>query len=114
MIRTIGNERNIRSYRRIILKLLPVVVPFSLLFILGVVITVIQSLGVLLPPAEGSVFLPYKELIGSVWFGGAFRFTLVVSVSSAVISVIVGTVLGYCVWLLPKGLGRAASVYRIP
>lgn len=100
---------------RIFLKLLPVILPFTLLFLIGIAVTIFQSFGFLLPGINtGSLFGAYRTIFTSKWFLPSFAFTLKVALASALTSVAAGTVLGYAVWRLPGGSRKAASGYTVP
>jgi putative spermidine/putrescine transport system permease protein len=59
-------------------------------------------------------FEAYRLLFRGPWFGRSLGFTAAVASASAVLSVLIGTVLAYMVWRLPVRLRRGADVYRIP
>lgn len=97
-----------------LLKLSPLLVPFCVLFLGGLVLAVAQSLGFWLPvPVSGGLFDGYGVLLNPHVLASA-RFSLWVALVSAVISVSAGAVLAYAVWRLPHGLERASVVYKVP
>lgn len=101
--------------RRIIGKLLPVLLPFTLFFLIGITVTFLQSLGFLLPGVDTVLpFGAYRELFTSSWFFPSFAFSLKVAFASSLTAVAAGTLLGYTVWRLPAGTRRAASGYAVP
>ncbi len=103
-----------RPRRTIFIKLLPLLIPFTLVFVMGFVLTVVQSLGGLLPLEVSPFGGAYADLFRSPWFGKSFRFTLAVSFFSAAASVLLGTAAGYGVWRMPPPGRRLAAVYRVP
>ena len=69
---------------RIFLKLLPVILPFTLFFLIGIVITLLQSLGFLLPGVDtASPFEAYRGIFTSNWFFPSFMFSLKVAFGSS-------------------------------
>ena len=104
-----------RSRLLILLKLLPILIPFFLLFSGGVVFALLQSFGLMSPgPVEGGVFSAYRKLFSTPWFYRSFLFSLYVAFCSAAAAVGIGTVLSYFIWRLPPAGRRFAIVYKIP
>lgn len=99
---------------RVILPLLPLLLPFVGVFAAGLGLTALQSLGILLPAASGGPTPEhYAAVLGSAAMRRSLAFTLAVSGVSALGSVTLGTCLGYMVWRLPQRLRQAATVYKI-
>ncbi len=96
------------------LRLSPLLIPFTLVFLGGVALAVVQSLGYYsLVPVEKGVAAAYARL-AEPWFWESFGFTCYVAGASAALSVAAGAVLAYGVWKLPRRLHSAALVYKIP
>jgi len=101
--------------RRIVLKLSPLLVPFAVIFSTGIVMAILQSLGMFLPVSvEGEIFSAYRELFTGLWFYQNFGFSLYCAFVSACISVAVGTLLSYGIWRLPLGIQRLGVLTKIP
>ncbi len=96
------------------LPLLPLLLPFAGIFAAGLCLTVLQSVGVLLPLGpDGPTLEHYAGLLESSAMRSSAAFTLYVSLASALGSVLLGTILGYLAWKLPERLRRAAVVYKV-
>ena len=97
-----------------LLRLLPLLIPFALLFIGGVALTVAQSLGFFLPvPVDGGLWAAYTAVLTDGSFWASFGFSLYVALVSAGMSVVLGAVLAYNVWKLPRVLQGPAVIYKI-
>ena len=101
--------------RHIVLRLLPVLIPFTLLFLGGAAFALLQSLGIMIPvPAEDAPGEAYRRLLASRWFYASFGFSLYVAFLSAGLATVCGTLLAYRIWRLPLGTQRLAIVYKLP
>jgi len=99
----------------VVLKLLPLLVPFLLLFAGGSIFALLQSFGILSPvPYRGCIFDAYAKLLSNRWFYRSFGFSLNVSLVSAFLSVAAGTGLAYMIWRQPLSAQRYAIIYKIP
>lgn len=99
---------------RTLLKLSPLLVPFVVLFLGGLGLAVMQSLGFWLPfPHEGGLLSAYGELLNP-YLLKSMGLSLYVALISSLVSVAIGSVLAYAVWRLPEHLERAAVVYKVP
>ena len=99
----------------LILKLVPLMLPFVVLFCGGVFLTVCQSLGLFTPlPHTGGLLAAYGVILSDPAFFTSFGFSLGVALASAAVSVGAGTFLAYRVWQLPKAMAGMALVYKIP
>lgn len=99
----------------ILLKLSPILVPFLILFTGGILFTLLQSLGYMVPiPTGEGPFSSYKQLFSTPWFFKSFFFSVYVGLSSAATAVVIGTVLSYFIWRLPLEKQKYAIVYKIP
>ncbi len=110
-------ERGLRSHprARIALSLASLVLPFVVVFLGGVVLSVVQSFGVWSPvePAA-SGFSVYRELLTDPWFLGNAWFSASVAFRSALISVVGGFLLALAVWKLPQSFQGPAVIYHVP
>lgn len=99
----------------VVLKLLPLLVPFVLLFAGGSIFALLQSVGILSPvPYRGGFFDAYAKLLSNRWFYQSFGFSLYVSLVSTSLSVAAGTGLAYMIWRQPLSAQRYAIIYKIP
>ncbi len=99
---------------RTLIKLSPLLIPFCVLFLGGMVLAVAQSLGFFAPlEAEGGLFAAYSRLLEPP-FLRSFGFSLYVALVSALVSVGLGSVLAYGVWKLPASLQKTATLYKVP
>ncbi len=103
-------------------RLLPLLVPFVLLFGGGLALAVAQSLGWFLPLPwpplwaplwEGGRFAAYLQVL-TPRYAGSFVLSIGVALASALLSVAGGALLAWFVWRLPRRLGPWAVVYKIP
>jgi putative spermidine/putrescine transport system permease protein len=101
--------------RSVLLYLLPLLVPFVLLFLGGSTFALLQSFGFLSPiPIEAGPFDAYRRLLSNPWFYRSFGFSLYVGFVSASVSTAIGTVLAYLIWGLPLKTQRYSIIYKIP
>jgi len=101
--------------RKTFLKLLPVAIPFILIFMSGIVLTALQSFGVMFYGYSYQDHLfAYKSLFTESWFYHSFALTLFTAFFSSLFSVILGVFISYNIWRLPAGLKRFGIVSRIP
>ena len=92
----------------------PLLLPFAVLFLGGLTLTVAQSLGMLLPvPWPGRWYDGYVEALRPHFLGSA-AFSAWVALASAAISTALGAVLAWVIRNLPGGLQRPAVVYKVP
>lgn len=106
-----------RESRSIMLRLLPLGIPFLGIFCGGLALALAQSFGFFspLPPlvASASRLAGYQALWEGL-FPASFVFTLSVALASSALATALGAVLAYLIWRLPEGLRPAATVYKIP
>ena len=99
----------------ILLGLMPVMLPYLLIFTLGIGFAILQSFGYLLPPpVKPQGFTAYFLLLKDPWFLRSFVHSLTVSCMATSISVALGTLLALFLWRLSPGARVLASVYKIP
>ncbi len=109
------NETGALSGRDILVRILPILVPVALLFGGGLLFTAAQSVGLLLPyPHELYGLDAYRELLEEPWFLKSLGYTAYVALTSAVVSLVLGTAIAYGIWRLPAWVQPAAIVYKIP
>ncbi len=103
------------SKRTITVYLLPVAVPVLVLFGGGLLFTIAQSFGRLLPYSHDfHGFEAYAELFNEPWFLRSLGYTAYVALSSATIAIVAGTALAYGIWMLPLSVRPPAIIYKIP
>jgi putative spermidine/putrescine transport system permease protein len=96
-------------------RLLPLLLPFLLVFGCGLVITVMQSFGLLMfSYSYDDPFFAYRQLLADPWFLHSAAFSLYVAFAGSSLSIILGTVLAHLVWNLPEKLHRFTIIYKIP
>ena len=97
------------------LKLLPALIPFVLFFMGGIMMTVMQSLGMMNPLVHyDSVWTAYKTIFTHGHFMMSILFSFYVALVSAVLSTVFGTLLAYGLWHLPGVFQGKTVVYKIP
>jgi putative spermidine/putrescine transport system permease protein len=96
-------------------KLLPALLPFVLFFAGGIVLTVLQSLGMMNPLVHyPSMWTAYKIVLTHSHFLVSILFSFYVALVSATIATVLGTLLAYTLWKLPPILHSKTVVYKIP
>lgn len=104
-----------RSTRSLILHLLPLLIPFAVLFLTGISITAIQSLGVGFSRPEGEgLFSAYREVFQSPFFPASMRHSLWIGLVSASVSVIAGMFLALLIWKTSSRVKKYTVVYKVP
>ena len=97
------------------LRLLPLLLPFLLVFGCGLAITVLQSFGLLMfSYTYDDLFFAYRELFADSWFLRSAAFSLYVAAASSSLSIAIGVVLAYMVWKLPERYRHLTIIYKIP
>jgi putative spermidine/putrescine transport system permease protein len=98
-----------------LLHLLPLLLPFSLVFGCGLGITLLQSFGLLMfSYSYDDLFFAYRELFADTWFVRSAAFSLYVAVASSSLAIIIGTGLAYGIWKMDERYHRFTIVYKIP
>lgn len=96
------------------LRLLPLL-PVALIFGCGVVVTVLQSFGLLMFSYRyDDLWFAYRQLFADSWFLRSAGFSLYVAAASSTLSCLFGTALAYALWQMPEGWRRWALVYKLP
>lgn len=105
--------RNRLKTRLQLLRLLPIGVPFLLIFLYGIVYAILQSFGFITPvPSDFKVLDSYKVLVSDPWFIKSCLYSLKIAFISAIISLFVGSVMAYWLWNLDDK--KYTIVYKIP
>jgi len=100
---------------KIILYLLPLLIPFCVIFMSGIFLAVMQSMGIFVfSYTYPEYFFAYRELFSQGWFYHSLALTLFVSLSSSLISVIGGIYISYKIWKLPESLKKWGILTKIP
>jgi putative spermidine/putrescine transport system permease protein len=96
------------------LRLSPVMLPFLALFCGGLALAVAQSLGLLSPvPLDQALGDSYRALWSDASFWASAGFSVYVASVSALLSVLLGALLAYSIWRLPRAMQGVAIVYKI-
>lgn len=96
-------------------RLLPLLLPFLLVFGCGLVITMLQSFGLLMfSYSYDDPFFAYRQLFADSWFLDSAVFSLYVAFAGSSLAIVLGTVLAHLVWNLPEKLRRFTIIYKIP
>ena len=99
----------------LLLRLLPLLLPFAAVFGCGLTITLLQSFGLLMfSYSYDDLFFAYRELFADSWFLRSAAFSLYVAFASSSLSIVLGTVLAYAVWRLPARRRQLTIIYKIP
>ena len=97
-----------------LLRLLPLLLPLSLVFGCGLAITLLQSFGLLMfSYTYDDLFFAYRELFADPWFLRSAAFSLYVAAASSSLSIVIGTALAYALWKMPERCRNFAIVYKI-
>ncbi len=98
-----------------LLRLLPLLLPLSLVFGCGLAITLLQSFGFLMfSYSYDDLFFAYRELFADPWFLRSAAFSLYVAAASSSLSIVLGTALAYAVWNMPEKYRNFTLFYKIP
>lgn len=98
----------------IFLRLLPLL-PVALVFGCGIVVTVLQSFGLLMfSYSYQDLGFAYRELFSDTWFFRSVGYSLYVATAASGLSCLLGTALAYALWKMPDGYRRYALLYKIP
>lgn len=99
----------------LLLGLLPLLLPFLLVFGCGLLITLLQSFGLLMfSYSYDDLFFAYRELFTDSWFFNSAGFSLYVALVSSSVSIVLGVALAYMVWKLPERYRSLAIISKIP
>ena len=99
----------------LLLRLLPLLLPFAAVIGCGLTITLLQSFGLLMfSYSYDDLFFAYRELFADSWFLRSAAFSLYVAFASSSLSIVLGTVLAYAVWRLPARRRQLTIIYKIP
>jgi putative spermidine/putrescine transport system permease protein len=99
----------------LLLRLLPLLLPFAAVIGCGLAITLLQSFGLLMfSYSYDDLFFAYRELFADSWFLRSAVFSLHVAFASSSLSIVLGTVLAYAVWRLPARRRQLTIIYKIP
>ncbi|MCG8571084.1 MAG: ABC transporter permease subunit [Spirochaetes bacterium] len=100
---------------RLLPRLLPILIPYVLIFGTGIMITMVQSFGQWMFGYQyEDVFFAWKSLFQNLHFIRSFFYTLYISFTSATIACIIGTILAYFIWMMPLSLQKGTIFYKIP
>ena len=99
----------------ILCSLLPLLIPFLAIIGGGLLITALQSVGLLMfSYTYDDMLFAYKELFADTWFLQSALYSLYVAFVSTVISLVIGTFFAYLIWKLPGKYHSRTVIYKIP
>ena len=99
----------------VILSLLPLLLPFLAIIGGGLLITGLQSFGLMMFSYEyEDMLFAYKELFSDTWFLESALFSVYVAFTSTLISIVIGTLFAYMIWQLPGKYHSRTVIYKIP
>ncbi len=97
------------------LHLLPLALPFGLLFGGGFILALVQSLGYLVPvPVEKGLAPGYGRIFSDPAFWASFGFSFYAALVSAALSAAFGAGIAYFIWKLPQAFRGLALTYKVP
>lgn len=97
------------------IRLLPLFLPMGGLFLAGAGVTVIQSFGAMVPvPDVAAGTDAWMYVFNDSWLWLSILHSLTVAISSAGLSVALGTVMAWGIHRLPGTWRHLATVYKIP
>ncbi len=96
-------------------RLLPLLLPFLLVFGCGLGITLLQSFGLLMfSYSYDDLFFAYREVFANPWFLQSVAFSLYIAATASGLAIVLGTALAYAVWKMPGRYQRFTIIYKIP
>lgn len=99
----------------VILSLLPLLLPFLAIIGGGLLVTGLQSFGLVMFSYEyEDMLFAYKRLFSDSWFLESAVFSLYVALSATLISIVFGTLFAYMIWKLPGRYHSSTVIYKIP
>lgn len=104
--------------RRVMLHLMPILLPYAALFVAGISVTLLQSMGMLYASGgeteEAGLLAAYRALFSAPAILLSIRYSLWVALVSALLSVFLGVLLALGVWRLSYRFRRVAVIYKLP
>lgn len=103
------------SRSRILLSLLPLLIPFLTVVCGGLLVTILQSCGLLMFSYKyPDPWFAYRQLLADSWFMESLGFSVYVALCATLISIVLGTFFAYLIWKLPGRYHSYAVIYKIP
>ena len=100
---------------RILLSLLPLLIPFLAVICGGLLVTILQSCGLMMFAYEyEDLLFAYKRLLADSWFMESLLYSIYVALSATLISIVLGTLFAYLIWNLPGRYHSYTVIYKIP
>lgn len=99
---------------KILLQLSPLIIIFLGLFVMGIFVTILQSLSLVGLTHEKPGFISYILLFENSQFLISLFYSLFIAVISSLLSIFLGTVIATGIWRLPGNLRMLSIVYKIP
>lgn len=98
----------------IFLKLLPILIPFIGLFVVGIILAAAQSFGYLIPVKTEMKGLDiYIAMLRDQQFYISFSYSIYIAFTTTICSILFGTIMAYGIWRLPHNYQKLAIVYKI-
>lgn len=95
--------------------LFPVLIILATIFVAGIIMAIIQSLGYFKAVGLTKFTLKYyKEVLGAESFLSSLAFSLYTSFTSSIISIILGVILAYCIYKINSKKQIANYLYKLP
>lgn len=108
------SDRLVMTRRTLFLRLSPLLIPYVSLFCAGVVLALVQSLGMMSPvPLEQGYGDAYVSLFSSPWLYEMFGFSLYVALVSALMATAGGTLIACGIWAMPVVFRRMSVIYKM-
>lgn len=99
----------------LVLSLLPLLIPFAAVIGGGLVVTVLQSFGlVMYSYTYEDMLFAYRHLFSDTWFLESAAFSLYVALAATLAAITLGTFFSYLIWKLPPRYHRWTVIYKIP
>ena len=100
---------------KVLIRLLPVLLPVLAVFGCGLVVTLLQSFGYLMFSYNyDDRLFAYRGLAVDGWFLRSAVFSLYVALMSGLLSTVLGTALAHAIWKLPERLRPWTIIAKIP
>ncbi|MDC7225989.1 MAG: sugar ABC transporter permease [Spirochaetales bacterium] len=95
--------------------LMPLLIPFSLFFVYGMVLTLAQSTGWgAVDDYRGGFFSAYEKILKDPLFLQSTIYSLWIALASSVGALFFGSLLALAIWQLPRRFKLLAGIYRLP
>jgi putative spermidine/putrescine transport system permease protein len=104
-----------RERKTALLQLLPLLLPFLLIFLWGLGYTVAGAFETGGPAGQAApLFSHYRRALSDPLLRASVLHTLFVALLSAILAVALGTLMALALWRLPRSFLPAATLYKLP